>query len=272
MNKIVGIRFRPAGKIYNFDSGAFVLNQGDHVILETENGLGFGFVAKVPVPADELKDHEASDIPLKKVYRLANENDFIQVKENIGIEKHAHLFCQKSINKLELKMNLFGVESSFDGTRLTFFFTSGGRVDFRELVRILVKELNIRVEMRQVGIRNQAKMSGGISRCGRQLCCSTFIEKFGTVSIRMAKDQGLSLNPTKISGLCGRLMCCLRFENETYKELKKNFPKIGKRLNIRGKQATVIRHNILGKRILLKSEDGDEIEVNLDELVEKLNH
>jgi cell fate regulator YaaT (PSP1 superfamily) len=209
MGKIVGIRFNSAGKIYDFDAGAFVLTQGDHVILETKQGLGYGVVAIVPENRNEKKNKR----PLKKVFRMATSNDKDQLIKNEKTKNFSHSYCQHCINKLGLKMNLFSVETTFDAKKTTFFFTAQGRVDFRQLVKMLVKKLRVRVEMRQVGIRNQAKMIGGIGRCGREICCGTFIEKFEPVSIRMAKAQGLSLNPTKISGLCGRLMCCLTFEN-----------------------------------------------------------
>lgn len=217
MGKIVGIRFNSAGKIYDFDAGAFVLNQGDHVILETKQGLGYGIVAVVPANRDGKKNKR----PLKKVFRLATQKDKDQLGKNQETEIFSHNYCQHCINKLCLKMNLFSVETTFDTKKTTFFFTAEGRVDFRQLVKMLVKKLRVRVEMRQVGIRNQAKMIGGLGRCGREICCSTFIEKFEPVSIRMAKAQGLSLNPTKISGLCGRLMCCLTYELDTYRGSRK---------------------------------------------------
>jgi cell fate regulator YaaT (PSP1 superfamily) len=157
--------------------------------------------------------------PLKKVIRLANEKDYQQKAKNAETEQNAYAFCIKSIKELDLKMNLFSVENSFDASKLIFYFTAEGRVDFRQLVKILVKELGVRIEMRQVGIRNQAKMCGGLGRCGREICCSLFMDKFGPVSIRMAKEQSLSLNPTKISGQCGRLMCCLTFEHGIFPAL-----------------------------------------------------
>lgn len=210
--KIIGIRFKPAGKIYDFICGAYVLKAGDHVLVETENGLAFGTVARPPVTIDP----DESPPPLKKVYRPATEEDLNQRGANIETEKAAHAFCRDCIVSLGMQMNLFAVESNFDGSKLTFFFTADGRVDFRKLVKMLVKQFRTKIEMRQVGIRNQAKMCGGIGRCGRQLCCSAFMTKFDPVTIKMAKKQGLSLNPTKISGVCGRLMCCLIFEHNMY--------------------------------------------------------
>jgi cell fate regulator YaaT (PSP1 superfamily) len=262
MKKAVGIRFKPAGKIYDFECGAYVLNLGDHVIVETEQGLGFGTVAVPPWPCDE----STMNRPLKKIFRPANEKDFSQIQKNAETEKEAHAYCLECIAELALEMNLFSVESTFDGGKLTFFFTAEARVDFRQLVKMLVKKLGTRIEMRQVGIRNQAKMCGGIGRCGRQLCCSSFLEKFEPVSIRMAKEQGLSLNPTKISGQCGRLMCCLTYEFETYKALKKGMPKIGKLVMTEKGRGKVIRHNVIGNRVSVRLEEGMEIEVPLNDI------
>ncbi len=268
MGKVVGIRFKPAGKIYHFDAGAFVLNKGDHVIVETERGLGFGRVITPPTPFEALNTDNPKRT-LKKVFRLASAKDFSQIDRNRKTEGRAHAYCLKCIKKLNLKMNLFNVESAFDGSKLTFYFTSDGRIDFRQLVKMLVKKLGVRIEMRQVGIRNQAKMCGGIGRCGRAICCTTFIEKFGPVSIRMAKEQGLSLNPTKISGQCGRLMCCLTFENETYKALKKKFPKIGKTILTTKGKGKVIRHNAIRSRIAVRLEGGTEAEIDPEDIVKK---
>jgi len=265
MNKVVGIRFKPAGKIYEFDCGAFVLSLGENVIVETEKGLGFGVVALPPVAMEQ----RTSKKPLKKVYRLASAEDFKRVEQNLDLEKRAYTFCLECIKKQRLQMNLFSVESTFDASRLTFFFTADGRVDFRQLVKALVKEFRVRIEMRQVGIRNQAKMCGGLGRCGREICCSAFIEKFEPVSIRMAKKQGLSLNPTKISGQCGRLMCCLTYEDDTYRQLSKNFPKIGKILKLQDGKGKVIRHNIIGNRLAVRMENGQEVELALDQIKKK---
>lgn len=266
MAKVVGVRFKAAGKVYDFDCGAFVLNMGDHVIVQTEQGLGFGEVVSTPVASE----NRLSNKPLKKVYRLAGEKDLVQVEKNIEDEKKAHTYCQECIEQLELNMNLFSVEKSFDGSKITFFFTSDGRVDFRQLVKLLVKELGVRVEMRQVGIRHQAKMCGGIGRCGRVTCCSSYLEKFGPVSIRMAKEQNLSLNPTKISGQCGRLMCCLTYEYETYMDLKMNFPRIGKQLPTPGGTGKVIRHNVIANSVTVRLDQGTELDINLAEISEKM--
>lgn len=308
MIKVVGVRFKPAGKVYDFDAGVFVLNRGDAVIVETEQGLGFGFVALPPVlrdendiqpqeyendaetendsvlikeppesceesrgtePEDKNRDSDAVQAEpspvrvLKKVFRPATAQDFEQKEKNTEFEKEAHKFCVRTAKELGLKMNLFAVESSFDTSKLTFFFTAEGRVDFRELVKTLVKEFHTRIEMRQVGIRNQAKMCGGIGRCGRELCCAAFIEKFETVSIRMAKEQNLSLNPTKISGLCGRLMCCLTYEYETYMAIKAEMPRLGEIIETPKGKGRVIRQNPICGRVLIRTEDGVETETDL---------
>ncbi len=263
MAKKVGIRFKPAGKVYDFDPGAFVLRHGDSVIVETKQGLGLGVVAVAPVVCDDIADGQI----LKKVFRMATEEDFVQVRNNSLSEQKAFAFCQGCIKKLNLNMNLFSVETTFDASKMTFFFTSETRVDFRQLVKMLVREFGVRIEMRQVGIRNQAKLCGGVGRCGREICCSTFLDKFGPVSIRMAKEQCLSLNPTKISGQCGRLMCCLTFEYETYRSLRAELPKIGKTVMTSKGEARVIRHNPILSRIAVRLDDGNEIEISPDEIV-----
>jgi cell fate regulator YaaT (PSP1 superfamily) len=262
MRKIVGIRFKPGGKIYDFDCGVFVFNIGDPVIVETEKGLSFGKVAVQPSEETAKKP----DKLYKKVFRKATEEDFKQIEKNEALEKRAHEYCLACIQKFELKMNLFTVESTFDASRLTFFFTADGRVDFRQLVKTLVKKFHLRIEMRQVGIRNQAKMCGGLGRCGREFCCSSYLNKFEPVSIRMAKEQGLSLNPTKISGQCGRLMCCLTYENDTYIAMKKDFPKIGRKIQAKDYKGKVIRHNVLDRSIVIRNSDGQEVEIGIDEI------
>ena len=218
MVKVIGIRFKPAGKIYHFNCGAYVLKVGDQVLVETEHGLGFGTVTTPPVAMED----EHCRQPLKKIYRPVTDEDLRQLQANVETELLAYEYCRQSIESLGLEMNLFAVESNFEGSKLTFFFTADGRVDFRKLVKMLVREFRSKIEMRQVGIRNQAKMCGGIGRCGRQLCCSCFLTRFDPVTIKMAKKQGLSLNPTKISGVCGRLMCCLSFESDHYEHQSAN--------------------------------------------------
>ncbi|MCP4720424.1 MAG: stage 0 sporulation protein, partial [Desulfobacteraceae bacterium] len=192
--------------------------------------------------------------------------DFIKREELQQLEIRAHEFCVRCINELGLLMNLFSVESTFDRNKLTFFYTADGRIDFRELIKLLVKEYSIRIEMRQVGIRNLSKHCGGLGKCGREICCSSFMHTFEPVSIKMAKEQGLSLNPTKISGVCGRLMCCLTFENSTYKHLKRKMPKLGKIITVEEGQAKVVRQNVLKESITLRLEDRTEVEKKISDL------
>jgi cell fate regulator YaaT (PSP1 superfamily) len=262
MIKIAGVKFKTAGKIYNFNSSAFVLKEGDSVIVETEHGLGFG---KIAIPPKEIEKVEKK---LKQIVRIATKEDFIKRDKIKLLEKKALKFCIQCINDLNLLMNLFSVESTFDKNKLTFFYTADGRIDFRELIKMLVKEFSIRIEMRQVGIRNLSKHCGGIGKCGRELCCCSFMHSFEPVSIKMAKEQGLSLNPTKISGVCGRLMCCLTFENKTYKSLKREMPKLGKIIILDEGKGKVVRQNVLKESVTIRLEDRTEIEKTIPQLKE----
>ena len=254
MIKIAGVKFKTAGKIYDFKSSAFVLKEGDRVIVETDQGLGFGKIAIPPVEVETTKK------PLKQIVRIATKDDFFKREEIKKIEKKAFEFCLGCIDDLGLLMNLFSVESTFDQKKLTFFYTADGRIDFRELIKLLVKNFSIRIEMRQVGIRNLSKHCGGVGKCGREICCSSFMHTFDPVSIKMAKEQGLSLNPAKISGVCGRLMCCLTFENETYKRLKYEMPKLGRKITIEEGKGKIVRQNVLKESVTIRLEDNTEIE------------
>lgn len=214
MIKVVGIRFKRAGKIYYFDPDELELALGDRVIVETARGVEFGEIVVNP----KLVSEEEVVPPLKKVIRKATEEDCNQVEENSSREKDAFQVCLRKIHDHQLPMKLVDVEFTFDGNKIIFSFTAEGRVDFRELVKDLAAVFRTRIELRQIGVRDEAKMLGGVGSCGRILCCSSFLGDFEPVSIRMAKDQRLSLNPTKISGICGRLMCCLKYENSSYEE------------------------------------------------------
>ncbi len=260
MIKIAGVKFKTAGKIYDFKSGAFVLKEGDAVIVETDQGLGLG---KIAVPPVEV---EKDDKDLKQILRIATKDDFIRREEIKALETRAFDFCIQCINNLDLLMNLFSVECAFEKNKLTFFYTADGRIDFRELIKLLVREFSIRIEMRQVGIRNLSKHCGGIGKCGREICCSSFLHTFDPVSIKMAKEQGLSLNPAKISGVCGRLMCCLTFENDTYKSLKREMPKIGKKVTVKEGMGKVVRQNVLKGTVTIRLEDNTEIDRHVHEL------
>jgi cell fate regulator YaaT (PSP1 superfamily) len=262
MDKIVGICFRRSGKIYHFDPGHFVLKEGDEVIVKTEKGLGFAFVA-TPV---RQRDPSYPRKQLKEVFRLATDVDRQQFQENSVREREAAEYCQECIESLKLPMRLVDVESLFDGSRIIFYFYADGRVDFRELVKDLVKKLRTRVELRQIGVRNKAKMLGGLGPCGRELCCATFLKEFHSVSVKMAKEQNLSLNPAKISGVCGRLMCCLKYEYTDYQDMKKGMPKVGKRVATPEGTGKVIRQNVMEQRLTVLLDDEGEVEMSTAEV------
>ncbi|MBU4565722.1 MAG: stage 0 sporulation family protein [Desulfarculus sp.] len=271
MPKVVGVRFSRGSKIYDFDAGLFVLKPGDFVIVDTEAGLALGEITRGPRALPEPPEGSEAP-PLKQVFRLATPEDLEQQTQNTVLEKEAYRYCQERVAARKLDMNLVKVECLFDRTKMIFFFTAEGRLDFRELVRDMVGRLRTRVEMRQIGVRHEAKLLGGLGSCGREICCATFLKDFEPVSVKMAKEQNLSLNPTKISGLCGRLMCCLTYEFETYKALKKDLPKLGKRLNLAdGREAKVIRQNVLEKRVTLYIPGEGELAVGPEELDTLLN-
>jgi len=215
--KIVSVRFRTGGKCYEFYTGSFFLQEGDQVIVETKKGQELGTVVSKP----RLRDASMPSRPIKTIFRLATEEDIEQKKANEETEAEAMQFCKELIEKKKLPMNLIAVEVTFDGNKMTFFYTSTTRVDFRELVKDLVNKFHTHVEMRQIGTRDLARMLSGLGHCGRELCCNVFLSNFEPISIRMAKEQELSLNPSKISGICGRLMCCLSFEYDEYQKTKK---------------------------------------------------
>lgn len=223
MVKVIGVRFRTAGKIYFFSPGQFDIKQGDNVIVETTRGVEFGRVVS------GVKEVAEEDViqPLKSVIRIATEQDQKVVNKNKQKEKEAFKICLEKIRKHGLEMKLIDVEYTFDGNKILFYFTADGRIDFRELVKDLAAVFRTRIELRQIGVRDETKIRGGIGICGRPLCCSTYLTEFSAVSIKMAKEQNLSLNPTKISGVCGRLMCCLTNEEETYEMLNSQLPSVG---------------------------------------------
>ena len=223
MTKVIGVRFRTAGKIYFFAPGKFDIKQGDNVIVETARGVEFGRVVSGP---REVEDEEVVQ-PLKSVIRPANDQDRKTVEKNKQKEKEAFKICLEKIRKHKLEMKLIDVEYTFDGNKILFYFTADGRIDFRELVKDLAAVFRTRIELRQIGVMDETKIRGGIGICGRPLCCSTYLTEFSAVSIKMAKEQNLSLNPTKISGVCGRLMCCLTNEEETYEVLNSQLPSVG---------------------------------------------
>ncbi len=245
MTKVVGVKFRTVGKTYYFDPLEFDLKVGDAVIVETSRGIEFGTIA---FEATEIEDNEVVQ-PLKPIIRKADNEDRRKNEANIAKREKALETCQQKIDARGLEMKLVDVEYTFDNSKVIFYFTADGRVDFRELVKDLAAAFKMRIELRQIGVRDETKMLGGIGPCGRDLCCHAWLHDFNTVSIKMAKNQSLSLNPTKISGICGRLMCCLQFENDTYIDLKKGMPEIGERINTSDGTAVVSDVSILENKI-----------------------
>lgn len=223
MTKVIGVRFRRAGKIYFFAPGKYSVEVGQNVIVETARGIEYG---NVVLGEREVEDNKVVQ-PLKAVIRIATEEDDKHEQSNRDKEKDAFKICLDKIAKHKLQMKLIEVEYTFDNNKILFYFTADGRIDFRELVKDLASVFKTRIELRQIGVRDEAKIRGGIGICGRPLCCATFMPEFVPVSIKMAKEQNLSLNPTKISGVCGRLMCCLKNEEETYEELNSHLPNVG---------------------------------------------
>ena len=241
MSEVVGIRFKEVGKIYYFDPIGAKLNKGDNVIVETVRGLECGEVAQ---GNKEVSDDEIVK-PLKPIVRVATQEDLKVVERNKKKEKEAFDICLKKIALHGLDMKLIDVEYTFDSSKVIFYFTSDGRVDFRELVKDLASVFRIRIELRQIGVRDESKMKGGLGMCGRPFCCNSFLGDFQPVSIKMAKGQGLSLNPTKISGTCGRLMCCLKYEQESYEHLLRVTPKVGAIVDTSSGRGTVVETDLL---------------------------
>lgn len=263
MSKVVGVRFRKEGKIYHFDTNHFVLRNGDRVIVKTEKGDG---LCEVVVPPRSINPELHRN--LKNIYRLATEEDLSQHEKNKELEEAAYHFCLERIKAREMQMKLVITEALFDGSKIIFFYTADGRVDFRELVKDLVAKFRIRIEMRQIQVRNEAKKIGGIGCCGRVLCCASFLNSFEPISVKMAKEQSLSLNPAKISGLCGRLMCCLSFEYQNYVDQKKDMPKLGKRVMTKEGPGKVLRQNVMAGTYTVTLADGKEIEIAADKKIQ----
>jgi cell fate regulator YaaT (PSP1 superfamily) len=259
MKKIVGVRFRTAGKVSYFDPIDFEIKKGDHVIVETARGVEYGTVVGEP---REVNDKEIQQ-PLKPVLRIASERDDEQEKKNKEKEKEAFTICLEKIKKHNLEMKLIDAEYTFDNNKVLFYFTADGRIDFRELVKDLASVFKTRIELRQIGVRDETKIRGGIGICGRPLCCHTHQSDFIPVSIKMAKEQNLSLNPTKISGVCGRLMCCLKYEEDTYEELNRKLPGVGDYVTTSdGLKGEVVGVNVLRQLVRVVVEEGDEKEIH----------
>ncbi|WP_320175393.1 regulatory iron-sulfur-containing complex subunit RicT [Maridesulfovibrio sp.] len=261
MSQILGVKFNDFGQIYYFSSGPFVVREGHSVIVKTEQGMGLGkvFVVQQDLPEDVTEDS------IKTIYRLAGEEDLEAEVENKELARTAHRFCKDCIDRQKLEMKLVDVEVFFDRSKMIFYFTAPGRIDFRELVKDLVKEYRTRIELRQIGVRHETQMLGAIGNCGQICCCRRFMRKFMPVTIRMAKEQNLFLNPTKISGICGRLLCCLSFEQENYEDFHRKSPKTGKKYNTVHGTVRVTRTNFFRNTLTVLPEQGDEIEIPLDD-------
>lgn len=263
MVKVAGVRFKKAGKVYYFDPGDLNVKKDANVIVETARGMEYGIVTS------NIKNVSENEIvaPLKKIVRIATEKDSQQHQENLNKKERALMLCQEKVDKHKLEMKLIDVEYTFDNSKIIFYFTADGRVDFRELVKDLASVFKMRIELRQIGVRDEAKMVGGIGTCGRPLCCNTWLPEFEPVSIKMAKVQNLSLNPTKISGICGRLMCCLKYENDVYMQLRKGMPEVGERVKTEDGIGVVFDSNILENKVKVRL----ILEEKTDEKPEKLS-
>ena len=255
MLKIIGVRFKSVGKVYYFDPQGNNVKQGDKVIVETSRGVECGEVVIVDREIDQTKFTS----PIKPIIRIANDDDFKRIERNKVKEAEAFRICEAKIAAHKLKMNLIGVECTFDNNKLLFYFTAENRVDFRELVKDLAAVFRTRIELRQIGVRDEAKMLGGLGVCGQPFCCSRFLGEFQPVSIKMAKEQGLSLNPTKISGTCGRLMCCLKYEQDAYEDLLKTTPKQGAIVKTSMGRGVVEETNLITGKLRVKLDNNDNV-------------
>jgi len=261
MSQILGIKFNDYSQVYYFSSGPFVVHEGQRVIVKTDQGMGLG---KVVMIRQAPPDGEASE-EHKAIYRLANDEDMATVEGNDELSRDAFGYCKECIGNHGLEMKLVDVEVFFDRSKMVFYFTAPGRIDFRELIKDLVRQYRTRIELRQIGVRHETQMLGAIGNCGQICCCRRFMRKFVPVTIKMAKEQNLFLNPTKISGICGRLLCCLSFEQQSYEEFHRQCPKVGRKYPTALGQAKVLRSNFFNKTLSLYTEFGEEHEVSLDE-------
>jgi cell fate regulator YaaT (PSP1 superfamily) len=264
--RVVGAKFKIAGAIYDFDANGLDVSVGERVIVEAERGMA---IATIATPAREWLPEGASGRPLR-VLRKADDRDFAREDENRRREQETHRWLRETILSRHLPMKLVKVEYGFDGTKATIYFFAENRVDFRELVRDLAQYLRMRVEMKQIGARDETKLVGALGPCGRELCCSSWLREFHAISVKMAKEQDLSLNPSKLAGMCGRLKCCLRYEYETYLELKRALPPVGRKVTCVKGDGIVVRQLPMRESVLVRrDEDGAEVEATLEDLVEK---
>jgi len=258
MENAIFVRLRDSGQTYFYNAANLNLKEGDYVVVEHDRGLDYGQIVS---PKDAVPDSKSKE-PLKKIIRVAKDSDLRQIEDNRAKAREAFNSCLKKIEEHKLDMKLVRAEYSFDRTKIVFYFTASGRVDFRNLVKDLAKIFKARIELRQIGVRDEARLFGGFGHCGRQLCCGTFLRDFEPVTIKMAKEEGLPLNPPKISGLCGRLMCCLYFEYESYKILAKGLPKEGEHIHTKQGKARVTSVNVFKRIATAELEDGSQIKVD----------
>lgn len=258
MDRTILVRLRDSGQTYFYNTSDLNIKEGDYVIVEHDRGLDY---AQIISPADAVLDNKSKE-PLKKIIRLADNNDLRQIEDNRTKSKEAFNACFKKIEEHKLDMKLVQAEYSFDRTKIIFYFTASGRVDFRNLVKDLAKIFKARIELRQIGVRDEARLFGGFGPCGRELCCAKFLKDFEPVTIKMAKEEGLPLNPPKISGLCGRLMCCLNYEYETYRILSKGLPREGERIHTPQGKGKVLSVNVFKRIASVELEDGTQIEMS----------
>jgi len=255
MIRTVPVKFRLAGKHYLFNALDFTLNEGDRVVVETDRGRALGIVVAPPAETPRSAAPEG----IKNILKMATDEDIALAVTNAAREEEAFHFCHRRIVERNMEMKLVKAEYLFDGSKIIFYFTADGRIDFRELVKDLAHHFHTRIEMRQIGVRDEAKLTGGIGICGRELCCCTFLVDFTPVSVKMAKEQGLALNPTKISGQCGRLLCCLAYEFETYCSLRKALPKCGRKISFGNEEVEVVEQNVLGQTVTVVTEGGQKM-------------
>ncbi|HEY9158614.1 regulatory iron-sulfur-containing complex subunit RicT [Candidatus Binatus sp.] len=262
--KIVAVSLQQAGHLYNFLAGDRTLRRGERVLVESENGARLGTVEIEPHEPAQTIDLSA----LRPVIRIASETDFHAERETLSREAHARRLCVERVRESRTQMKLVSADYTLDGRKVVFYFVAEGRIDFRDLVRDLANTLRVRVEMKQIGARDETKVTGGIGPCGRELCCSSWLRDFEAVTVKMAREQGLALNPSRLAGMCGRLKCCLRYEYASYVELKRALPNVGKRVQCVKGDGRVVRQNTLKQTVLVqREEDGGVVEVTLEDLV-----
>jgi cell fate regulator YaaT (PSP1 superfamily) len=262
--KIVAVSLQQTGHLYNFLAGDRELHRGERVLVDSEAGARVGTVEIEPHEPAQTIDLSA----LRPIIRIASDNDYYLEQENLSREARARKLCVERIRERRVQMKLVSADYTFDGRKVTFYFVAEGRVDFRDLVRDLANTLRVRVEMKQIGARDETKVTGGLGPCGRELCCSSWLRDFEAVTVKMAREQGLALNPSRLAGMCGRLKCCLRYEYATYVELKRALPNLGKRVQCVKGDGKVVRQNILKQTVLIqREEDGGVVEVTLEDLV-----